>query len=360
MEKSTDRTGRPAATPKMPAAAAPASAPDPGQGGLVLRPFRGSADFAAMADIANASLGADGVLTTRRTAESLARDYASFTQCEPLHDVIVAERDGQMLAYARCFRANQTDGLVLHAQLCFVPPLWRGQGVGRLLQTWLEQRGRAVAALHSVSNPAARHQHHVYVQQGELARHGLLQASGYLPERYFWDMRHTRLHEAPDFAVPAGLELRPVLPAHYPVIWAAHHTAFADHWGMAPPQAGDYEQWLASAVVFQPARWQVAWDGQEVAGQVRTYIHDDENRQLGRRRGYTEFISVGRRWRGRGLARALIARSLRLLADEGMQESALGVDSANLRGAYRVYADCGFEVVQRNVVYRKGLDIASQ
>ena len=39
-----------------------------------------------------------------------------------------------------------------------------------------------------------------------------------------------------------------------------------------------------------------------------------------RRRGYTEFISVGRKWRRRGLARALIARSLRLLADEGMAE----------------------------------------
>jgi mycothiol synthase len=356
MGTSTDRAAWPAATPKT--AAAATSTPDPGQGGLVLRPFRGSADFAAMAEVANASFAADGLQFTPRTVDSLERDYASLTLCEPLHDVIVAERGDQMLAYARCFRYVQTDGLVLHAQLCFVPGRWRGQGVGRILQAWQEQRGRAVAALQPASHSALHPQHHVYVQQSELARHALLQASGYRPERHFLDMRHTRLHEAPDFALPAGLELRPVLPAHYPAIWAAHHAAFADHWGMGPPQAGDYAQWLASKVVFQPARWQIAWDGQEVAGQVRTYINQDENRQFARRRGYTEFISVGRRWRNRGLARALIARSLRLLADEGMEEAALGVDSANLTGAHRVYGDCGFEVVQRNVVYRKGLDIA--
>lgn len=316
---------------------------------LVLRPFCGPSDFPAMAEVANASFDADGVLA-RRTPEDLAHDYAAFTQCDPYRDAVMAELDGRLIAYGRCWRFTQADGLMLHAQIGFVPGRWRGRGIGRLLQGWIEQRACAVAA----QLPCGSHVHHSYVQQGEDARARLLQAIGYAPVRHFFEMLHTQLDAVPDFPMHQGLELRPVLPEHYRAIWDAHHTAFEDHWGTAPPLPRDYGTWLESKV-FQPARWQVAWAGDQVAGQIRTYINEDENRRLSRRRGYTEFVSVGRKWRRRGLARALIARSLRLLADEGMEESALRVDAENLTGANRVYADCGFGVVKRDTVYRKAL-----
>lgn len=318
---------------------------------LVLRPFRGPSDFPAMAEVANASFDDDGVLALR-TPEDLARDYAAFTQCDPHQDAVMVELDGELVAYGRCWRFTQADGLTLHSQIGFVPGRWRGRGIGRVLQGWIEQRQRSVAAQQS----QGPHAHHAYVQQGEDARARLLQACGYAPVRYFFEMLHTQLHAVPDFSMPEGLELRPVLPEHYRAIWGAHHTAFEDHWGNGPPLPGDYDTWLESRI-FQPARWQVAWAGDEIAGQVRTYINEDENRHLSRRRGYTEFISVGRPWRGRGLARALIARSLSLLAQEGMSESALAVDGENLTGANRVYADCGFHVVKRNTVYRKPLEV---
>ncbi|HSL30819.1 MAG TPA: GNAT family N-acetyltransferase, partial [Anaerolineales bacterium] len=97
------------------------------------------------------------------------------------------------------------------------------------------------------------------------------------------------------------------------------------------------------------------WDTStnEIAGQVRTFINTAENEKYNRKRGYTEFISVRRPWRKRGLARALIARSLRLQKELGMTESALGADSENLSGATRVYEDCGFRVTKRNTLYRK-------
>lgn len=316
---------------------------------LVLRPFRGPSDFPGMAEVANASFYADGVLA-RRTPEDLARDYAAFTQCDPYQDAVMAELDGELVGYGRCWRFTQADGLTLHSQIGFVPGRWRGRGIGRLLQGWIEQRHHTVAA----QQPDGPHVHHAYVQQGEDARARLLQARGYAPMRYFFEMLQTQLHAVPDFPMPEGLELRAVLPEHYRAIWDAHHTAFEDHWGMVPPLPRDYDTWLES-LIFQPARWQVAWNGEEVAGQVRTYINEDENRHLSRRRGYTEFISVGRRWRGRGLARALIARSLRLLAQAGMSESALVVDGENLTGANRVYEDCGFHTVKRHTIYRKPL-----
>ncbi|WP_298212556.1 hypothetical protein [Acidovorax sp.] len=88
--------------------------------GVVLRPFRGAADFAAMTAVANASSAADGIQVLR-TPESMARDYAAFTACDPLQDCIVAEWGGEMVGYGRCWWVTLADGLTLHAQIGFVP-----------------------------------------------------------------------------------------------------------------------------------------------------------------------------------------------------------------------------------------------
>jgi ribosomal protein S18 acetylase RimI-like enzyme len=101
--------------------------------------------------------------------------------------------------------------------------------------------------------------------------------------------------------------------------------------------------------------WRVAWDGDEIAGQVRSFISAEENERFGRKRGYTEHITVRRPWRRRGLARALIAASFPLLRARGMTEAALGVDTENVSGALRVYEGCGFRPIARSTTYRKSL-----
>ncbi|HEY7413564.1 MAG TPA: GNAT family N-acetyltransferase, partial [Ktedonobacteraceae bacterium] len=55
----------------------------------------------------------------------------------------------------------------------------------------------------------------------------------------------------------------------------------------------------------------------------------------------------------RGIARALLARSLALHRDKGMLEAALGVEPENPTGALHLYESMGFQVVDRNLVYTK-------
>lgn len=88
---------------------------------------------------------------------------------------------------------------------------------------------------------------------------------------------------------------------------------------------------------------------------VLNYINAEENRVYGRRRGYTETICVRRPWRGRGLARALLARSLRMLQELGLSEAALTVDADSPSGALRLYKSMGFVVDRQSAVYRKPL-----
>lgn len=163
------------------------------------------------------------------------------------------------------------------------------------------------------------------------------------------------MDDIPLFPLPDGLEIRPVTAEHYRLIWEAENEALRDHWGYLRRTEEDYLAWLNGKAVFQPHLWQVAWDisSGQVAGQVRPFILDDENEKYCRKRGYTEFISVRRRWRKRGLARALIARSLNAQKELGMTESALGVDSENLSGAVQLYESCSFRVEKRNTIFRK-------
>jgi ribosomal protein S18 acetylase RimI-like enzyme len=201
-----------------------------------------------------------------------------------------------------------------------------------------------------------------FVMQGETGLAAMLEKTGYQPVRYAFDMLRPDLENIPDFPLPEGLEVRPVLPEHYRAIWDADIEAFHDHWGFTEQSEEDYQAWLTDTTTFQPQLWQIAWDiaTDQVAGQVKTYINHEQNQLYHRQRGYTESISVRRPFRRRGLARALIARSLQAQKQAGMTESALGVDSENVSGATRVYEDCGFRVVKRNTLYKKTLVMMGQ
>jgi ribosomal protein S18 acetylase RimI-like enzyme len=61
----------------------------------------------------------------------------------------------------------------------------------------------------------------------------------------------------------------------------------------------------------------------------------------------------------RGLARALIARSLHLLAAEGLDTAALGVDADNPSGALGLYESFGFAVAERGAAWRKPMGDAA-
>ena len=60
-------------------------------------------------------------------------------------------------------------------------------------------------------------------------------------------------------------------------------------------------------------------------------------------------------WRGKGVAKALMCRTMRILKERGMTEGALGVDEENPSGARHLYEKMGFRVTGRATFYRKWL-----
>jgi len=180
--------------------------------------------------------------------------------------------------------------------------------------------------------------------------------NGFAPARYFFEMIRPMSKPLGEHPMPKGLEIHPVTPEQYRTIWDGDNEAFKDHWGHEDPTEEQYEAWLKDRN-FHPHLWKVAWDGNQVAGMVGNFLDKEENEEYKRKRGYTEDIWVRRPWRGIGLAKALIAESIRMFKEMGMEETTLGVDAENPSGALRLYTSMGYEKVEdkTHVVMRKEL-----
>ncbi len=322
--------------------------------GLVFRRFRGPADYPALTMTDNISAEADG-REWEETLEGTTRYFEQPENWDPAQDLIIAEVNGAMIGYVRGEWRREEGGDYRYPIHLALVPAWRGHGLQRAMLCWAEARLRQVAVGHPAGAPK---QFALGASQYATGRIALLESEGYHVARYFNVMVRDLDEPIPDYSMPPGLELRPVLPEHIRPIWNATEDAFRDHWGYSPWPDAHYELWRNDQATFQPELWQVAWDiaTDEIAGEVQTFIDAVENEKYGRRRGYSETIGVRRPYRQRGLARAMIAESLRTLKAQGMTESALNVDSESITGASRVYADCGFVTESYWLSYRKPLD----
>jgi mycothiol synthase len=325
--------------------------------GLRFRGFEGESDYPHMYAVFMACRDVHGFVDT---LEGFENNYRHLTNCDPWEDILIVEDGDHVVGYNRVTWWEETNGPVIYFSLGHLVPEWRRKGIGRAMLRWSEERLRQIAArqLEEGLYPPDRPRFFT-AQEVEDSAAGflaLLQSEGYEPVTYDAVMVHDLKH-IPDAPMPEGLEVRPAKPEHYRAIWEADVEAFRDHWGFSEPTEEDYDRWLNDPLVIQPELWKIAWDGDAVAGQVKSFINHEENRVYGRKRGWTEFISVRRPWRRLGLARSLLVQSLHAVREAGMTEAALGVHLENPNGAFRLYESVGFRVDKHYTVYRKPMDM---
>jgi len=316
--------------------------------GLFFRGFRGDDDFPLMSAIIHECKEEDQEERTE-TVEEIATGYKHLVNCDPYKDMIFAQVDEQTIAYSRVSWHKETNGNMIYVHFGYILPEWRRNGIGRSILHYNQAHLRQIAAGHENGYPRF---FEAYSSDTETANTKLLTSEGFSTTRHFFRMLRPDLENIPDSPMPDGLEVRPVEPDHYQLICDASNEAFRDHWGYS----NDWQltvQELTDSPYFDPSLWKVAWDGDQVVGTVLTYINKQENQEYNRKRGWTEDICVRRPWRRRGLASSLIAQSLRMLKDLGMEQASLGVDTQNLSGALRLYERMGYKPDKRYDTYRK-------
>jgi len=317
--------------------------------GLTFRRFRGESDYYSIISVIEKSRNIDQVEMTA-TVEDVARAYEHLVNCDPYEDMIFAEVQDSVIGYARVWWQEEPDGT--RSYFVFVPllPEWRGKGIRRALLQYSENRLREIASHHPVSGSRF---FEARAEDTEVHWQELLKSEGYTPARYFFRMIRSLNESITEISLPEGIEIRAV-GREYWKVWRAAQEAFRDSFGASEISDERLEEWIESPT-FDPDLWVVAWDKAEVVGMVLSFIDEKENEEYGRKRGIMKLVAVRRPYRGKGLARALIGRSLRTLKECGMSEVILSVDTEELTGALKLYESMGFKMIKQFFIYRKNL-----
>ncbi len=320
--------------------------------GLRFRRFAGPTDFAGMA-AANLAARIGAGVEEMITAGQVANDYANLTNCDLDRDLVVIELDGAIVGYVRVEWLDQNDGSRSYDRVCILRPELRGQGIGRAMLRWAETRIGEIAAGHDTEQPRF-----FGAESWDADTHGerLLRRNGYEPVRTFYDMVRPTLDDIAKPEIPVGFEIRPVTKADMRAVWEADAKAFRDHWGGVDESEESFQRFVGDPRL-DPSLHVVGFAGDQVAGAVLNLIDDEENELYERRRGLLDSVFVRRPYRRRGLARALILRSLEVLRDRGMTSAWLGVDADNANDALRLYESCGFASKRSTTVYRKPIHV---
>ena len=257
------------------------------------------------------------------------------------------------MAYVRVEWRDESRGDRVHSAALFTTPE-APTGTFAVLLDWILNRHLEIAR---AQGPVERRRMASISTLAEPAgARTALEARGFVPARFSFEMLRRSLDSIPDCPLPNGLEVRPADSSQLRRIWEAEIEAFSGHWGAGADDRNDarWQEFVADPL-NDLSLWQIAWDGDEIAGMVRPFINDDETARFGVARGWCENISTRAPWRGRGVASALIARALVALRDRGMTQAALGVDAQNETGALRLYQRMGFQEAARETEWRRPL-----
>ncbi|MBG0787177.1 MAG: GNAT family N-acetyltransferase [Anaerolineaceae bacterium] len=316
--------------------------------GLKFRHFAGKSDYPKMLTILEKASEADDD-EFASTLDDLEHDYSHLTNCDPKEDMILAEVNGQTVAYGRVsWHQIDKNKNRIYSQFIKIIAEWRDMGIEQAMMAWNEKRLQTISAEHP--NDGKRF-YQTYSLENKVSLNAILKDMGYEPTRYFFEMNRP-LDEIAEAVLPEGIEVRPAKKEDYRKIWDASIDAFRDHWGFSEPEEEDYISYSTSRY-FQPDLWQVAWDGDEVVASILNYIDEEYNKKFNKKCGWTEEISTRREWRRKGIATALIARSMQMHKDHGMTMVALGVDTENPNGALQLYEGLGYKKIRTMITFRK-------
>jgi ribosomal protein S18 acetylase RimI-like enzyme len=331
--------------------------------GLRFRRLRLPDDLAGIAEMHIRANVADRI-DERESIEDWAQWFAHPSGFDPMADAVVGEVDGRVVAYAQARAQDDNDGGRNYTAGGEVDPELRGRGIGRALLRHnirhQQTRGaREAAADAEAGRPPIDRRLESWAFESVTRRTRLLESEGFAVVRWFFEMLQPNLDAIVDMPMPEGLEFRPLQPEDYRTVFEADVEAFRDHWGAMEEGEHAFSRFFGGPD-FRPELWRVAWDGDQVAGVCMNRIMTVFNEQSGERRGELAGVSVRRPWRRRGLARAMVAESLRALRDAGMASAVLGVDAENPTGALGVYEANGFAVHRKGMNFRRPLVIGAE
>jgi mycothiol synthase len=261
--------------------------------------------------------------------------------------------DESVVGYSRIISWPEGDGTWVYLTLGWILPEWRGQGIGTAMLHWLEAR---ICQLAAAEHPNEKSEFAANASSTEREATALLLNEGYYAGYTVLEMGLDASTQVPTPTLSAGIRVQPVLPEQYALLAESVQEAYQNEYpGGRFSEEYDFDTTAYAAELSQPKHdptlWQVAWDGDQVAGQVLSVIEHG--------RAAVFEVSVRPAWRRRGLGRALVARAVHGLRARGMDVIRLHTNSNFPTRAKDLYQSVGFRVLKEFPRYRKSLRFLS-
>jgi len=316
---------------------------------LTFRNFSGEQDIPLLLELNLSSRKADGD-PEPITLEEIANALANIDRVTLEQGVIIAFANAAPIGYSRLGWYSSHPGNRLYYQISFLGEEHRSSDDWPAMVAENERRLREIAA---GLTPVSERYFQAWASDHQTDWISVLASAGYQVVRRFKNMLY-QLGEVPTKPLPDGVEIRPVLPEHMRKVWEAQKEMNAGLFENVVEDWLDekYPAWLANPE-NEPRFWQVAWDGDRLAGMVMAHLDIKEKEKPHIRHAHTEHIYVRPQWRGRGLATALIAHSFQVLKAQGATDVELGVDVENESAAFRLYECLGYRTFCVDTWYRK-------
>lgn len=280
------------------------------------------------------------------SSESVVKDEVT----EPFIDLSLDTRgywlEGTMVAYGLVWHRPSGERQERSYLMGLVDPEFRGQGIGRHLLAWEIDRARESLAGCDPSLPW-----YIRVNEWDWIEdaHRLHRRFGLKPVRHMKEMLRPLDGPVDVTAVP-GIEIVPWDRDRDEEARIATNEAFQDHWGSTPVDADTYRHRLEGEGTRLDLSF-LAVAGDEVVGVCLNAVYPDDEEITGRREGWVMSLGVKRPWRGKGLAKLLLATSFNAFRDAGLTHTMIGVDAENPTGAFRLYENLGYQAIQGTTTF---------
>ncbi len=332
-------------SPELPAAVA----------GVTWRPLTVD-DAPAMHALARASETADKVPFVT-SPEEIVRQLAD-PESDLATDTIGAFMpDGGLAAFGASRTRREATRRRALSQEGTVHPEFRRKGLGSAVLDWTEARGQERLLVLHEDVPAF---HELFSNENWADRRDFFTARGYEPIRYYDDMRRPLSEPIPEAPLAPGLRFSLWTPDSDELFRQAHNDAFRDHWGSEPLPA---ELWRHHVSGSQHFRADLSWgvfEGHDLVGYCTAYHAPEDAQVTVRLEGWLGQVGVRRAWRGRGVASAVMCHVMRAMAEAGMDDACLDVDSENPSGAVGLYTRLGFQRVERWIRWAKAARVTPE
>jgi ribosomal protein S18 acetylase RimI-like enzyme len=312
-----------------------------------MRLYTGAADLQPIVDLLNAIEAVDQVGAGTSVAE-LQVDFENPI-IDPAHNLALWEDERGSLAALGALWMHPSDELIEAYFWMHVRPDVRGIELERDVTDWGAERLREIASERKL--PARLR---LGVRDDNAYKIDALERNGFEHNRTFFDMARPLELPIPDMPLPEGYTIRPINSETELEAWVeAFNLSFIDHWNYQPMTLTRRQHWMKS-LDYRPELdlVAIASDG-TLAAFSYCMIEAANNQRLGVRDGWVGDLGTRRGYRKRGLARALLAASMRAFKNAGMDTAKLGVDTENPNGALRLYESVGFQKAETWLSYIK-------